>query len=51
MLVQHAAVEMRLRFRFARCLEMHLTELFVVSLPERRLRERNAGRYYSNDGE
>ena len=45
MLVQHAAVEKLLRFRFARCLEMHLAELVVVHLPERRLGERNVGQH------
>ena len=32
-LVEHAPVEERLRFRRARCLEMHRAELLVVGLP------------------
>jgi hypothetical protein len=43
-LIEHAAVEQLLRFRLARCLEMHLAQLVVVGLPESgRQGERNAG--------
>ena len=37
MLVQHGAVEMLLRCRFARCFEMHFAELLVVRLSQSRL--------------
>src|ERR1700742_2585786 len=40
MLIQHSAVEELLRFRIARCLEMHRAEYLAIRLRQCRLDER-----------